>query len=261
LSLLVSQRARAQFELRKLKLSADEAASPERGPEKEDSPRAKRRKISSTEDYALRSSSFEDSDNEHTQRQEPSTAATRKVVRLGWLQDSLLKGSLVDYKDYLVYSAVRSPLALPAPELSQAVESHTPVRLPYGPQPSATESLASSTSSSLYRRPMHRQARPHKTPHLLAQSTSEEKAIANLPPVPDYLHTSYSCQRATVVHPPNEAFIEKLKEVRQIRSIRGDPVGIRAYSTAIASLSAYPHHLQTPAGTSLHFGHYSYCGR
>ena len=246
---------RAQFELRKLKLSAEEAASSVGDPE--NSPRAKRRKISSTEDYALRSSSFEDSDNEHTQRQELSTTATRKVVRLDWLQDSLLKGSLVDYRDYLVYTAFRAP-APPAPELYKAAESHTSVTLPQRSQRSATESQASAPLYSPSRRPRDGRKQHGKAPPLLAQSTMEEKAIADLPPVPEYLHTIYSCQRATVVHPPNETFIEKLKEVRELRSIKGDQVGIRAYSTAIASLSAYPFRLQSPAGRPFQPGHLSH---
>lgn len=207
--------------------------------EPDSSPRAKRRKISSTEDYALHSSSFEDSGDEHTQQQVTSTKATRKVVRLAWLQDSLSKGSLLDYRDYLVYTALKTP-AHPVPDLYKAVESPSSPSLPHRGQ------RASSYSPS--RRPKGGPERRRKAPPLLAQSTTEEKALADLPPVPESLSTSYACQRSTVVHPPNEAFIEKLKEVRELRSIKGDQIGIRAYSTAIASLSAYPYRLQSPVG-------------
>lgn len=211
--------------------------------EPKSTPRAKRRKISSTEDYALRSSSFEDSDNELTQDQKASTTATRKVIRLAWLEDSLSKGSLLDYKDYLVYNALKVPAA-PAPKLYKAVDSSPPHSLPRRDQ----RAPSSAPSYSPSRRRRDGQEHHRKVPRLLPQSTSEEKAIADLPPVPEYLHTSYACQRSTVVHPPNEAFIEKLKEVRELRSIKGDQVGIRAYSTAIASLSAYPYRLQSPVG-------------
>lgn len=206
-------------------------------------PRAKRRKISSTEDYALRSSSLEDSDDEHTQHQGTSTKTKREVVRLAWLEDSLSKGSLLDYRDYLIYTALKAPAA-PAPELHKAVESPTPLNLPHRDQ--RAPALAPSFSPSRRRRGGQENRR--KVPPLLPQSTSEEKAIADLPPVPEYLHTTYACQRSTVVHPPNESFIEKLKEVRELRSIKGDQVGIRAYSTAIASLSAYPYRLRSPVG-------------
>lgn len=211
--------------------------------EPDSTPRAKRRKISSTEDYALRSSSFEDSDNELTQDQKTFTTPTRKVIRLAWLQDSLSKGSLLDHRDYLVYTALREAAA-PAPRLYKTVESSTPHSLPHRDQ----RAPSSAPSYSPSRRRRDGQKHHHKVPPLLPQSTSEEKALANLPPVPEYLHTSYACQRSTVVHPPNEAFIEKLKEVRELRSTKGDQVGIRAYSTAIASLSAYPYRLQSPVG-------------
>lgn len=208
-------------------------------------PRAKRRKISGIDDSALRSSSSEDSDSEHTQHRETSTTATRDVVRLAWLEDSLSKGSLLNYGDYLVYTALRAPAAS-VPELYKAAESPAPLNPPHRDQQSPAPAPAPSYSPSRQRRPG--QAHSRKPPPLLPQSTSEEKAIAELPPVPEYLHTSYACQRSTVVHPPNEAFIEKLKEVRELRSMKGDHVGIRAYSTAIASLSAYPYRLQSPVG-------------
>lgn len=239
--MLVSQRLRARFELRKLKLSAEEA-SPSAG-ESDSAPRAKRRKTSSIEDYALRSSSFEGSDDEHTQRQDTSVKTTRKIVRLAWLEDSLSQGRLLNYGDYLVYTALKAPAA-PAPELYRAVESPTPLSLPRRDQ----RAPASAQSYSPSRRRRDGQETHRKVPPLLPQSTSEEKAIADLPPVPEYLHTTYACQRSTVVHPPNEAYIEKLKEVRELRSIKGDQIGIRAYSTAIASLSAYPYRLQSSVG-------------
>lgn len=224
-----------------MKLSAEEA-SPSAG-ESDSAPRAKRRKISSIEDYGLRSSSFEDSDDELTQHQDTSAKTTRKIVRLAWLEDSLSQGRLLNYRDYLVYTALKAPAA-PAPELYKAVESPSSFSLPRRDQ----QAPAPAQSYSPSRRRRDGQQSHHKIPHLSPQSTSEEKAIADLPPVPEYLHTTYACQRSTVVHPPNEAFIEKLKEVRELRSIKGDQVGIRAYSTAIASLSAYPYRLQSSVG-------------
>ncbi|KAJ0117660.1 high-affinity nickel transporter [Diaporthe amygdali] len=240
----ISQKLRAQFELRKLKLPAEEA--PPLVAEPHSTPRAKRRKISNTEDYALRSSSFEDSENEKTQDEDtPGKASawpdsSRKVVRLAWIQDSLSKGSLLDYRDYLVYTALKTP-ATRATEPHEIVGSRTSQDLPQRDQ-----QVAMASQTSPVRRFKGGQQHHRKAPPLLAQSTTEEKTVANLPPVPNYLHTTYACQRSTVVHPPNEAFIEKLKEVRELRSITGDQVGVRAYSTAIASLSAYPYRLQSP---------------
>ncbi|KAI3400172.1 hypothetical protein diail_4057 [Diaporthe ilicicola] len=252
----VSQRLRAQFELRALKLSSEEAL-PSSSDEPCSTPRAKRRKLSNTDDYASRSSSVEGPENDHTQHQETQSRAsaewngrTRKVVKLAWIQDSLLKGSLVDHKEYLVYTAHKAP-ATRAIQPLKVVESPETQGLPQRAQQVAAPFQTSAPSHSPFRRHRDGKHQRHKTPPLLAQSTTEEKAIADLPPIPDALHTSFACQRSTVVHPPNETFIEKLKEVRELRSITGDKVGVRAYSTAIASLSAYPYRLQSPAGKPL----------
>jgi DNA polymerase IV len=50
------------------------------------------------------------------------------------------------------------------------------------------------------------------------------------------------------MHPPNEAFIEQLMKIRTARTLLGDKVGVRAYSSAIAILSAYPYLLSSPNG-------------
>jgi DNA polymerase/3'-5' exonuclease PolX len=52
------------------------------------------------------------------------------------------------------------------------------------------------------------------------------------------------------MNPPNEAFVEALIKVRIIRQLQGDEVGVRAYSTSIATVSAYPHKLQNTHGES-----------
>lgn len=78
---------------------------------------------------------------------------------------------------------------------------------------------------------------------LLHQTTSEHDDPGKLPPIPEYLHTSYSCQRPTPLHTPNDAFLALLKRIRQVRQLTDDEVGVRAYSSAIASLAAYPYAL------------------
>lgn len=249
----VSQKPRAQFELRKLKLCAEEAATP---PEDEvpATPRVKRRKMSHTEDYGLPNDAdrvpddgLALSDGETTSKAGvKSDVHTRKVVRLAWLQDSMSKGSVLDYRDYLIFEALKTP-STPGkePELRAPVSPDLLRR---------AREIASSSQGSTHSQVPFRQRRDgdhhYKAPKLVPHSTIDEEIIANIPPVPAYLHTSYSCQRSTFVHPPNEAFIEKLKEVRELRAMTGDSVGVRAYSSAIASLSAYPYELQSPLGTS-----------
>ncbi|KAJ4389139.1 hypothetical protein N0V93_006601 [Gnomoniopsis smithogilvyi] len=240
----ISQKARAQFELRKLRLSTEEA-SPMQG--KTSFPRARKRKIVDTREYDRRSVSPTESDvgsltSDGESQELPGTPVsfrddTVKVVKLAWLQDSLSRGKLLDYRLYLVFEAVRESHKAPPPSSAELLRRAREV--------AAGSSQTATSPHTSYGR--HREGGHHnKAPSLLPQSTTEEHAIAKLPPIPDYLNIKYSCQRPTFVHPPNEAFIDKLKEVRELRAMRGDHIGVRAYSTAIASLSAYPYKLKSP---------------
>ncbi|KAL9085438.1 MAG: hypothetical protein Q9165_007588 [Trypethelium subeluteriae] len=85
---------------------------------------------------------------------------------------------------------------------------------------------------------------------LLHQTTSEHDSggSSELPEMPDWVkqHLKYACERSTPPNPPNEAFINELKKIRLARLLTADDIGVRAYSTSIASLAAYPHRLTSP---------------
>ena len=104
--------------------------------------------------------------------------------------------------------------------------------------------MASSKTTS------HNFLRSNKPPALLRQTTSENEAesAADARPLPDWVkeHKIYSCQRATPSKTPNEAFIDQLKKIKLARLLTGDEVGVRAYSTSIASLAAFPYTLISP---------------
>ncbi|KAI4107208.1 MAG: hypothetical protein L6R37_001785 [Teloschistes peruensis] len=86
-------------------------------------------------------------------------------------------------------------------------------------------------------------------PHLLHQTTSEheESTSQHLPPLPEWITQKqiYACQRPTPLTSPNDAFIAQLKEIKLARLLTNDDIGVRAYSTSIASLAAYPYRLQS----------------
>lgn len=90
----------------------------------------------------------------------------------------------------------------------------------------------------------------NKPPPLLRQTTSEEETgfARDSRPLPDWIkeHKIYACQRATPFETPNEAFISQLKKIKLARLLTGDEVGVRAYSTSIASLAAFPYPLISP---------------
>ena len=88
-----------------------------------------------------------------------------------------------------------------------------------------------------------------QVPRLLHQTTSEDEEIKGsaLPPMPDWVlqNKIYSCERSTPLDSPNSNFIKFLKLIRTARELTLDEIGVRAYSTSIASVSAYPYGLQS----------------
>lgn len=245
----VRRRERALFELRKHKLATEEVDAVER--DDPASPRRKRARLTTS----AAASSHTDSDTPSEGEAQRGLAGpapvepTVKVVRLAWFRDSVKAGEVLPLDDYIVYEGRKAP---PAP----AADSTTPAAgdekqdvtrraladaaaSPKSPRPRSSQGKKSDTRASSH---------PVKPPALLKRTTSEHDADGQLPPIPDYLHTTYSCQRPTPANPPNEAFIEELCKIRTARTLTGDKVGIRAYSSAIATIASYPYILQTAQG-------------
>jgi DNA polymerase IV len=92
------------------------------------------------------------------------------------------------------------------------------------------------------------QHQPHA--HLLQKTTSEDASgvSSDLPEMPEWVKagTKYACQRLTPANPPNEPFIALLKNIKLARLLTNDEIGVRAYSTSIAALAAYPHKISNP---------------
>ncbi|RYN21190.1 hypothetical protein AA0115_g9837 [Alternaria tenuissima] len=85
--------------------------------------------------------------------------------------------------------------------------------------------------------------------HLLQQTTSEyEGEDSDMPPPPEWVKKGikYACQRFTPGNGPNEDFLDQLKKIRTARTLIDDDIGVRAYSTIVASIAAYPYRLSHP---------------
>lgn len=91
---------------------------------------------------------------------------------------------------------------------------------------------------------VHSQTQP---PKLYRQTTSEHDRTIPLPPTPDWVKNNvlYACMRSTPLHPPNEKFMNQLMKIRKIRELTLDEIGVRAYSTSIASIAAYPYEFRS----------------
>ncbi|KAJ4320005.1 hypothetical protein N0V84_006083 [Fusarium piperis] len=220
----ISQEGRAKFELRKAKLetvpieTCTTASIQKR--DAQGAPSPKRRRVA--------------------EPPTPDDADIIRVVKLAWLTDSFEHGTVLPVEGYLLYQGKKVSPRDATP--SATVQHSSTSILERARQDQQAQPANSSPRNQFKQRPPDSATSAKHAPSLLHQTTSEHDIT--LPPVPDFLQTPYSCQRPTPMNPPNEAFVAALIEVRTIRRLQGDEVGVRAYSTSIATVSAYPHKLQ-----------------
>ena len=205
-----------------------------------------------------------------------------RVIRLEWLNDSLSTGNILPLKPYTVYIGRLVPPKQPAENLPTTVkvggstsimgkkDSNTkegfvheterayaksvPSMNRYKKrdriQDAANKDFVGRSFSSSSQAASHRSSQHITRPtHLLHQTTSEhDEAIGSaLPPMPDWVRENkiYACERATPLTSPNQAFICQLKKIKLARLLTLDEIGVRAYSSSIASLAAYPYPIQS----------------
>ncbi|KAG9229214.1 hypothetical protein BJ875DRAFT_205614 [Amylocarpus encephaloides] len=265
----VKSATRAKFELRKLQIYTEDAgyeSEVEKCRQKETIPR-KRRKVTTNAEgkdvVSLDSSSESDAASDDDIRRkktacstpgsstngsprstkEQSASKTIKVLRLAWYKDSVRASKLLPINDYLLYegrvvskSASQSPIAtkqdLPWVILARAkANPATPQKSFHGYKRTSSGSQASRS-----------QSRPG---HLLHETTFEHDYVAKLPPIPNYVHLPYCCQRPTPLHCPNEEFLNQLRIIQKSRKFTGEaenghPHSVRAYQGAISSISCFP---------------------
>ena len=205
-----------------------------------------------------------------------------KVVNLRWLMSSVGCGKPKPFGPYTVLDVQRGSLRLANPmandqksqprthrkeptspartaqtndtltkDILERAQNDPKPKLPRFLQKDRTEdeamrdfvgrSFASSSKS------FHRSAR---TTRLLHETTSEHEEADKgpLPSMPKWVieNVVYSCQRPTPLTSPNDEFIALLQKIKKARLLTADEIGVRAYSTSIAALAAYPHKLASP---------------
>ncbi|MCJ1286349.1 hypothetical protein MMC26_005694 [Xylographa opegraphella] len=81
--------------------------------------------------------------------------------------------------------------------------------------------------------------------HLLRETTSEHEDgdSGTLPEMPRWVKENkiYACERSTPLYTQNDDFVAQLETIKLERILTGDEIGVRAYSTSIASIKAYPY--------------------
>ncbi|PYI01196.1 Nucleotidyltransferase [Aspergillus sclerotiicarbonarius CBS 121057] len=165
---------------------------------------------------------------------------TISVVKLDWLDQCLQAQELLPADPYVIYIARRVPRHAEPPKTT-IISSDIIQR--------AKQDTASRPPTP----PTQHHPRTHDTarnpPKLYRTTTSENDEAIPIPPAPDWVknHVLYACLRSAPLHPPNEAFINQLIKIRQIRELTLDEIGVRAYSTSIAAIAAYPYEFRRPS--------------
>lgn len=198
-----------------------------------------------------------------------------KVLQLEWLWESDKAGRVLPFESYLVYDA--RPVERPESTLGQQYvhkQTGAPIKgfnesTPSSSQNAPPESIisraqadASSSSKPNYnptlpsRRTFNSRSTPllSKRPHpkFVQQETTNSEENDDAPPLPDppawvQDNILYACLRKTPLNPPNARFVAALETIKLSRILTGDEIGVRAYSTSIASIRAYPYQLISPA--------------
>ena len=208
-----------------------------------------------------------------------------KVVKLDWLHKSLVAGEILDLTPFTVYEAKLLPdraierdgssantvnrgnplLSTNSKVLSEEKTIHQSIierakadlkpglnhHTKYGLTTGAASSdvVGKSFPSTGKRRFQRSSQNVTRRSQLLHQTTSEhdEAASSPLPPMPDWVLQKriYACERATPLNSPNNDFICQLKKIKLARLLSMDEIGVRAYSSSIASLAAYPHPIRS----------------
>jgi DNA polymerase IV len=202
-----------------------------------------------------------------------------QVLKLQWLEDSFHQSRVMDIGPYIIYEgcAVQSP-----PDYGRSTYKQNSFPIPaaaklpnsqhkFAERPQTQKILEraqadlSGISQVAHYNPMSHGARRFErhgassqfshqdpTPHpakLLEMTTSEyEGGDSDMPKAPEWVKKNlrYACQRSTPANPPNDAFIKEIKKIKLARLLIGDEIGVRAYSTFIAAIAAYPYTISNP---------------
>ncbi|KAJ5080837.1 hypothetical protein N7456_013547 [Penicillium angulare] len=175
------------------------------------------------------------------------------VLKLDWLEKSIEKGIPLSQRPFLVYrgrKVISAPSDVPKPSstavasqiMKRATEDASMIKYPtqsHSFHSRRSKDTADSTEKSSQRDP----------PTLYRQTTSEHDETVTLPPQPDWVHdqVGLACMRSAPLHSPNEEFISQLIKIRRIRELTLDEIGVRAYSTSIAAIAAYPYFIKRPS--------------
>ncbi|KAL6235009.1 hypothetical protein BDW75DRAFT_210801 [Aspergillus navahoensis] len=161
-----------------------------------------------------------------------------RVVRLDWLAQCVEAQTLLPLDPFVVYHAYK----IERPTTRSDIETaNSQAIIDRAKQDAAFKAPFPPSSNKHDRTSSHR-----APPKLYRQTTSENEEAEPLPSPPEWVRNGvmYACMRSSFLSNPNEAFINQLIKIRTIRELNLDEIGVRAYSTAIAAIAAYPYEIR-----------------
>ena len=189
------------------------------------------------------------SSNDETKTLEEAQTVT--VVKLEWLTQSIGKGHALPLDPFVVF---RGRKTLPGPATlpncpgsitASQIKKRAQEDVSFRPMPKQNPTGANFKMSEK----SIEQSSSRNPPILHRESTSEHEELAELPIQPNWVRDQvvYSCMRSAPLCPPNDKFITQLDKIRKTRELTLDDIGVRAYSTSIAAVAAYPYVINRPS--------------
>ncbi|KAJ9639466.1 hypothetical protein H2199_006500 [Coniosporium tulheliwenetii] len=182
-----------------------------------------------------------------------------KVVKLEWLDDSFEAGRLLPFDDYVVYQGrptarpegVSTPTPAKTPP-SKATAARAPSQRIFAEKPQQAQSILerakadAEAAGSRHGLTHYSPAKNHgirrfgdkSLPSTLRRADDSSTQKAQLL---QQTTSEYEGHTSDFPEPP-----DWLKKIKLARLLTGDEIGVRAYSTSIASLAAYPYVLSHP---------------
>lgn len=195
-----------------------------------------------------------------------------RVLKLDWITESLKAGQAQPPEPYTVYFARKlsrsdmAPLRTTSSGLSSLTpEQKSPLSPSTGKQVDPTSRILERAKADAASSPPPKSVPPFlksrrqrdgpeitgsqkQPPKLYRRTTSEQEEALPLPPQPDWVKNNvmYACLRSAPLHSANDAFIGQLLKIKTARELTLDEIGVRAYSTSISAIAAYPYAIQSP---------------
>ncbi|KAF2857289.1 Nucleotidyltransferase [Piedraia hortae CBS 480.64] len=154
--------------------------------------------------------------------------STIAVVKIRWFIDSRKANKVLPIENYIVYRGLRIDRS--------AASALNPPSSPPNDASTILERARADVVGSNNGLTNRRASTSKQRPRFNWQVSGEDIQL------PDWVQDGcrYACQRCSPKDSPNSAFIALLTEIRLVRELTNDAVGVRAYSTSIASLASCP---------------------